>query len=352
MKRLKFLFAFLAIVTCSIVFAQQVSCQSCTGTGKETKYPPYECQNCKPWNSEYRRKVACHVCKDTRVNPNKTTWKETCSYCKGSGRDYKQEARNKEFGTQDYIILTSIYSGRIPNKNIEFRSLELDYRIPGKSGMGGQSIKNKWKGSEYTNACSCLGSEWRLPNINELLEISNYIDINGLRNEKKYNIYGDFIDNNIYYYSSTFDTQYKHNIKMINPYNGLQESNQPDEGYFNHTYGVMCVKNTNYTTNDNQNNIVLSQNGVVNSAEEIWIHSKGNFKRTTNRNNLGETIWLEDGGRFTYYEFRKTNFIPGPYVLYRKDESDVILEIYDTYIIYKNKNNPNGIRIYNGQWQK
>ena len=350
MKRFKFLFAFIAIVNCTIVIAQQVSCPLCTGTGKETKYPPYECQNCKSWNSEYRRKVACHVCKDTRVNPNKTTWKETCSYCKGSGRDYKQEARNKEFGNQDYIILTSIYSGRIPNKNIEFRSLELDYRIPGiRNGMAFyQSIKNLWLGSEYTTACSCLGSEWRLPNINELLEISDYIDINGLRNEKKYNIYGDLIDNNIYYYSSTFDTRYKYNIKMINPYNGLQQSNMPGESG---KFGVMCVKNTNSITNDNQINSGLSQNGVVNNAEKIWIHSKGNFKRTTNRNSLGETIWLEDGGRFTYYEFRKTNFID-PYVLYRKDESDVILEIYDTYIIYKDKNNPNGIRIYNGQWQK
>jgi len=31
-----------------------------------------ECTNCKNWNAEYRRKTACHVCQDTRVNGKKT----------------------------------------------------------------------------------------------------------------------------------------------------------------------------------------------------------------------------------------------------------------------------------------
>ncbi len=30
------------------------------------------CSNCENWNSEYRRKTACHVCKDTRVSGKKT----------------------------------------------------------------------------------------------------------------------------------------------------------------------------------------------------------------------------------------------------------------------------------------
>jgi len=31
-----------------------------------------ECSNCKSWNSEYRKKTACHVCKDTRDSGKKT----------------------------------------------------------------------------------------------------------------------------------------------------------------------------------------------------------------------------------------------------------------------------------------
>ncbi len=30
------------------------------------------CKNCQSWNAEYRKKTACHVCKDTRVNGKKT----------------------------------------------------------------------------------------------------------------------------------------------------------------------------------------------------------------------------------------------------------------------------------------
>jgi hypothetical protein len=29
------------------------------------------CANCKNWNAEYRKKMACHVCKDTRVHGTK-----------------------------------------------------------------------------------------------------------------------------------------------------------------------------------------------------------------------------------------------------------------------------------------
>ena len=30
------------------------------------------CKNCESWNAEYRKKTACHICKDTRVNGKKT----------------------------------------------------------------------------------------------------------------------------------------------------------------------------------------------------------------------------------------------------------------------------------------
>ncbi len=51
-------------------------CKWCKGTGKcykcngkpfSVKLMEKDCPNCLNWNSEYRSKVACHVCKDTRI---------------------------------------------------------------------------------------------------------------------------------------------------------------------------------------------------------------------------------------------------------------------------------------------
>ena len=42
-------------------------------------YQPKECPNCKNWNSEYRRKVACHKCQDTRQIGSKYFPKEKIS---------------------------------------------------------------------------------------------------------------------------------------------------------------------------------------------------------------------------------------------------------------------------------
>lgn len=55
------------------------SCPFCGGTGKPTG--PVICDNCVSWSAEYKRKVACHVCKDTRrVMPKK------CLVCDGTGK--------------------------------------------------------------------------------------------------------------------------------------------------------------------------------------------------------------------------------------------------------------------------
>lgn len=157
-------------------YSQSANCARCEGTGMETKHSPYHCQNCISWNAEYRKKVPCNICKDTRNNTNFKTWKETCSKCKGTGRDYEQEARNKEFGDFEYkLVATPIYSGTIDN--IVFKSLELEVR------QLNQSINNrreKFSESEIENSiCSCLGTEWRLPNINELESVAFEINSSG-----------------------------------------------------------------------------------------------------------------------------------------------------------------------------
>jgi len=41
-------------------------------TGWENWTRDLECTNCKNWNAEYRKKTACHVCKDTRVHGTKS----------------------------------------------------------------------------------------------------------------------------------------------------------------------------------------------------------------------------------------------------------------------------------------
>jgi uncharacterized protein (TIGR02145 family) len=40
-------------------------------SGWDSWYENITCSNCENWNAEYRRKTACHVCKDTRVSGKK-----------------------------------------------------------------------------------------------------------------------------------------------------------------------------------------------------------------------------------------------------------------------------------------
>jgi|688.fasta_scaffold282222_2 hypothetical protein len=57
---------FLAVFSLSSIalVAQPIKCPFCKGNGKATSYG--SCTNCEDWNSEYKKKVACHVCKDER----------------------------------------------------------------------------------------------------------------------------------------------------------------------------------------------------------------------------------------------------------------------------------------------
>jgi len=227
---MKLIFLITSIVlTLSInVYSQVVNCSRCRGTGKETIQSPYECQNCKNWNTEYRRKVACNVCRDTRVNPNIKSWTETCSSCNGSGRDYKQEQRNKEFGSKEFKILNSIYSGILTASNLEFRSLELEYRDPN-INAGFDGIREKWTWNESSDACSCLGNEWRWPTKDEIKSIYDYLYANNLRKDRPYD-----------YWTSTRSTRYSTGVWKFNLYNGIGDDGTPGDK----REGVLCVKRT------------------------------------------------------------------------------------------------------------
>ena len=45
---------------------QKRKCIYCKGVGKIKDNVTVICKNCKEWNTEYRKKVACHICRDER----------------------------------------------------------------------------------------------------------------------------------------------------------------------------------------------------------------------------------------------------------------------------------------------
>lgn len=68
-------------LTTLLVEAQTfIPCGFCNMTGKQIK--PMPCNNCSSWNNEYKRKVACHVCKDKREVPPHGK----CIICEGAGK--------------------------------------------------------------------------------------------------------------------------------------------------------------------------------------------------------------------------------------------------------------------------
>lgn len=74
-----------------------VCCPSCI-KGKPTFMDYNICSNCKNWNSEYRRKVPCHVCKDTRKIPN-----GKCGLCNGKKNLKVTRSHYNQF-KDDYVL--------------------------------------------------------------------------------------------------------------------------------------------------------------------------------------------------------------------------------------------------------
>ena len=87
-----------------------------------------------------------------------------------------------------------------------------------------------------------------------------------------------------------------------------------------------------------------------NNNNKTWVHSKGKFERSNEKNPKGELIWTEDNGRFTYYE---SSFIldKKEYNLYRKNEPNVKLVVSDKSIYYYDNNNVKGFLLFNGGWE-
>lgn len=262
------------------VFSQVVNCSRCNGTGKETKQSPYECQNCKSWNSEYRRKVPCNVCRDTRVNPNRKTWTETCSRCNGTGRDYAQEARNKEFGGKDWRTINSAYSGRVAN--MEFKSLSLEWRESYKGGLLGNGVQTEFGYNEWATICGCFGSEWSLPNKSELESISSYLKVNGMLNTSGYGTYatssettkGDF--NSPVVWTQYIGSDYVNSPIRENIY---KSSNVPKAK-------IICVKYQN-TTSTNQ-----AQNQSSNNQSQSSFNSTSSSGlRDPQRKDVANVFW-------------------------------------------------------------
>jgi uncharacterized protein (TIGR02145 family) len=208
------------------------SCNSCRGTGQVTRQSSSVCPNCENWNSEYRRKVACHVCKDTRKNPNIKTWKETCTECKGNGRDYEQEKRNRDFGGYDQRIIKGIYNGTLGNA-FEYKSISIEHR---EKYYG---IQTEFDYSKWSTGCSCLGSEWSLPKRGELVLIMNDLQSNGVIGDGQYatnetEIVGDFKSNHIWVIA--FGQSILPATKM------LSTDNRSNDNYWQLRCKVICIK--------------------------------------------------------------------------------------------------------------
>jgi antitoxin component YwqK of YwqJK toxin-antitoxin module len=158
-------------------------CKNCEGSGSKTVKSSSKCTNCANWNAEYRSKVACNVCRDSRLNPNIKTWKETCGICKGSGRDFEQEKRNKDFGGYDTRLINGVYNGVY--NNLEFKSVSIEHRKKGMSTYG-TGTQTEFTYLERSNICSCLGSGWVLPSVYELKSITNDLDSRGFEGDGRY----------------------------------------------------------------------------------------------------------------------------------------------------------------------
>jgi hypothetical protein len=208
------------------------TCNSCRGTGQVNRQSSSVCPNCENWNSEYRRKVACHVCKDTRKNPNIKTWKETCTECKGNGRDYEQEKRNRDFGGYDQRIIKGIYNGTLGNA-FEYRSISIEHR---EKNYG---IQTEFNYSKWSTGCSCLGSEWSLPNRGELVLIMNDLQSSGVHGNGQYatnetKIVGDFKSKHIWVVD--FGQSINQATKM------LSTDNRLNDNYGQLRCKVICIK--------------------------------------------------------------------------------------------------------------
>ena len=85
------------------------------------------------------------------------------------------------------------------------------------------------------------------------------------------------------------------------------------------------------------------------SESQLFIHSKGAFERTSIKNDKGENIWLENKGKFIYYETSKEE---DGYVVYRKGDPKVQAKIGKTQIFYRDAGAPNWRVIYYGSMKK
>lgn len=166
MKKTIFILIF-SLIFKTDINSQQVKCFWCGGSGKEQKWiDPELCQNCVTWNSSYRRKVACGICKDTRLTPNRRYSMVTCRSCKGTGRDYDQEARNNEFGNSKYLLSNhTIYQ-------VNGMKVHQGYwrsRTGSDDNMFGLGALMTY--SRAIENCESLGNGWRIPTFDELNQL-------------------------------------------------------------------------------------------------------------------------------------------------------------------------------------
>lgn len=132
------LIIFLIFVNSTLLFSQEnkklkkTICYWCEG--KKVLVQKKACSNCINWNNEYRSKVPCHFCKDSRYVFSHYT---KCSSCKGKGYEYIEDLgdffKNTD-GQWDYFLGKS--SSPLPTKKI---GTNIEQNTPSKQNV----IKNE-----------------------------------------------------------------------------------------------------------------------------------------------------------------------------------------------------------------
>ncbi len=118
--------------------SEKIECFFCKGTGSGVG-SPLICMNCIKWSNEYKRKVACHVCKDTRI-----VYKKECNICKGTGKLDKKEWTDLMNDGAEIMKKSKVYTPPISNKPMSDEEYEKFYNANTDASLQGTSASSQY----------------------------------------------------------------------------------------------------------------------------------------------------------------------------------------------------------------
>jgi hypothetical protein len=196
---------------------------------------PHKCSNCLTWSDEYKRKVACHKCKDERLTfCGKTV---VCPVCNGKGFNLVTENEKNNLTYSEYLDGNNIkikdwvfyydnpkdfgYFNIQELKKISFNSesfFSTYYDVLFSTSLllleGGWSVKKMHE--DYVLQLEKKDQVFKVQ-IDSLLELNNYSKAANLYSELNYKSkeYYDKIKKNIVKNNMNFENQYAHDFILI-----------------------------------------------------------------------------------------------------------------------------------------